>query len=328
MNNFIATGMISAVFAATLPFAPSHAASPGAAQSYPQRPVRIIVNVSAGGGVDIVARIVAQHAAAVWERPVIVDNRTGAAGNIGVELVIKAPADGYTLLVSSSTVVTNAAARPEGYNPVRDLRPVAKLTSNPYIVCASPTLPITSVKELIALAKSKPGGLSFASSGAGSILHMSAELLTQLAGTPMTHVPYKGVADAYPPVATGQVDWVIGAPLSALPYIKGGRLRGLAVTSKERSRTLPDLPTMLESGVAGYEVIAWFGMFGPVGIPADIVAKISAEARRALQTPEVLRRMETESTDVATNSANEFGLEVKAEYEKWRNLVVKTGMKF
>lgn len=298
-----------------------------AAQSYPQRPVRIIVNVSAGGGVDTLARMAAQHYSTLWGQTFVVDNRTGAGGSIGVELVTKAAADGYTLLVSSSTVITTAALRPQNYDPLRDLQAVTKLTSNPYIVCVTPTLPVTNIKELIALAKSKPGGMSFASAGIGSIVHMGAELLTVLARTPMTHVPYKGVAEAYPAVASGQVDWIIGSPISALPLIKGGRMRAIAVTSAARSKALPELPTVAESGLPGYDVVAWFGMLAPAGTPAAIINTLQSEAKRALQSPEIVRRMEIEGTDIVSSTPAEFAREVKAEYEKWRELVKNTGMK-
>lgn len=298
------------------------------AQTYPQRPVRIIVNVTAGGGVDALARIAAQHYNQVWGQPFVVDNRTGAGGSIGVQTVVKAAPDGYTLLVTSSSVVTNAAIHPQGYDPVRDLQPITRLTSNPYIIVVTPSLPVATMKELVALAKTKPGGLSFASAGTGSIVHMGAELVSVLAGVPMTHVPYKGVADAYPSVASGQVDWMLGSPISVLPFIKGGRLRGIAVTSATRSKAMPELPTVAQSGVPGYEVVAWFGMLGPTGVPRPIIDKLSAEAKRALQTPEVARRMEIEGTDIVGNSPRDFAVEVKAEFEKWREVVRKTGMKF
>ena len=298
------------------------------AQAYPLRPVRIVVNVTAGGGVDALARIAAQHYSTVWGQSFVVDNRVGAGGSIGVELVAKAAPDGHTLLVTSSGVVTNAALRPQGYDPVRDLQPISRLTSNPYIVIVTPSLPAANVKELVALAKTRPGGLSFASAGIGSIVHMGAELLTVLAGVPMTHVPYKGVADAYPAVAAGQADWMIGSPLSALPLIRAGRLRGIAVTSTTRARALPELPTVAESGLPGYDVVAWFGMFAPAGTPPAIVTRLNAEVKRALQTPEVARRMEIEGTDIVGNSPQAFAVEVKAEFDKWRELVKKTGIKY
>ncbi len=304
------------------------AAAPASAQTYPQRPVRMIVNVTAGGGVDAVARIAAQHYSGLWGQTFVVDNRTGAGGSIGAEIVAKASPDGHTLLVSSSGVVTNAAIRPQGYDPVRDLQPITRLTSNPYIVIVTPSLPAANVKELVALAKTKPGGVSFASAGVGSIVHMGAELLGVLTHTPMTHVPYKGVADAYPAVASGQVDWMIGSPISALPLIRAGRMRAIAVTSATRSKALPELPTVAESGVPGYDVVAWFGMFAPAHTPSAIIAKLNAEAKRAMQTPEVTRRMEFEGTDIVLDSPQDFARQVKTEFEKWRELVKKTGMKF
>jgi len=235
--------------------------------------------------------------------------------------------DGYTLLVSSATVVTNAATRAQAYDPVRDFAPVTKLTANPYIIVVTPTLPVRTVPELAALAKTRPGGLSFASAGTGSILHMGGELLALMTGAPMTHVPYKGVAEAYPAVVSGQVDWMLGSPISALPLIKTGRMRGIAVTSPTRSAALPDLPAVAES-VPGYDVVAWFGMFAPAGTPPAIIARLNAEAKRALATPEVTRRMEAEGTDVVVNAPAQFAAQVKAEYDKWRNLVAKKGIKF
>lgn len=304
------------------------AAAQSGTQTYPQRPVRIIVNVTAGGGVDNVARIVAQHYNSVWNQPVVVDNRTGAGGSIGVELVVKAAADGYTLLVSSSGVVTNAAIRPQGYDPVRDLLPVTMLTTAPYLVLTTPSLPIASVKDLVALAKAKPGGVSFASAGTGSIIHLGAELLAALSGTHMLHVPYKGVADAYPAVASGDVNWILGFPTSALPLVRAGRLKAIAVTGSTRTKALAELPTVAESGVPGYELRAWFGMFAPARAPAGVIAKLNAEAKRAMQAPEVVRRMTLEGAEAVVNSPREFAAEVQAEYAKWRDLVKRSGMKF
>lgn len=300
----------------------------GAQAQYPVKPVRIIVNVTPGGGVDNVARIAAQHYHAVWGQPFVVDNRTGAGGSIGVELVAKAASDGYTLLVCSSGVVTNAAIRPQGYDPVRDLQPVTILTSAPYLLLTTPSLPVSNVRDLIALAKAKPGGVSFASAGTGSIIHMTAELLVTLSGTRMLHVPYKGVADAYPAVVSGDVNWIIGAPVSSLPLVRAGRLKAIAVTSGTRSKLLPDLPTVAEGGVAGYDVRGWFGMFAPAGTPPAIISMLNAEAKRAFQAPDVTRRMTAQATDIVVNSPQEFAAEVKAEFQKWRDLVRKMGKKF
>jgi len=306
---------------------PCAAAQP-AKQDYPQRPVRIIVNVSPGGGVDNVARIAAQHFGTVWGQPFVVDNRTGAGGSIGVELVAKAAPDGHTLLVSSSGIVTNAAIRPQGYDPVRDLQPVTMITTAPYLILTTPSLPVASVRDLVALAKSKPGGVSYASAGQGSILHLGAELMVTLSGTKMLHVPYKGVGDAYPAVMAGDVNWILGFPISALPLVKAGRLKAIAVTSATRSKLMPDMPTVAESGVPGYDVRGWFGMFAPARIPAEVLAKLNAEAKRALQAPEIVKRIMLDGAEVVANSPEAFAAEVKAEYAKWQDLVKRSGMKF
>lgn len=303
-------------------------AAQSGAQPYPQRPVRVIVNVSAGGGVDNVARVISQHAAAVWNQPFVVDNRTGAGGSTGVELVAKAAPDGYTLLVASSGIVTNAAIRPQGYDPVRDLQPVMMITTAPYLVLTSPALPVTSVKDLVALARTKPDAVSFASAGHGSIIHLGAELLVALSGTRMLHVPFKGVADAYPAVISGDVNWVLGFPISALPLVKAGRLKAIAVTSGQRSKLLPEIPTVAESGVPGYDVRGWFGMFAPARVPAEIVVRLNAEAKRAMQAPEVVKRITLDGAEVVANSPQEFSAEVRAEYAKWLELVKRPGMKF
>src|SRR5258706_9052080 len=200
------------------------------AQQYPVRPVRIIVPLTPGGGVDLIARVIADHYSQVMPQRFIVDNRPGAGGSIGVETVAKAAPDGHTLLVSSSSLVTNAAIQSQRYDPIRDFQPVTKLTSNSYVVLVTPSLPVSSIKTLVALAKSKPGTVTYASSGVGGVLHLGVELLCMLSGTQMTHVPYKGIAEAYPAVASGLVNWVLGNPLSAAPLIKAGRGKGISGT--------------------------------------------------------------------------------------------------
>ncbi|MDO8595143.1 MAG: tripartite tricarboxylate transporter substrate binding protein [Sulfuricaulis sp.] len=300
---------------------------PSVAQSYPARPVRIVVNVTAGGGVDTTARVVAQHLYSVFDQPFIVDNRTGAGGAIGIELVAKAAPDGHTLLICSSGIVTNAAYRPMNYDPIRDFQPVSNLTSTPYIVVTTPSLPVKSIKDLIALAKLKPGAVSYATSGVGSITHLGASLLPLLSGTKMLSVPYKGVADAYPAVIGGDVNWMIGAAISSLPLVKAGHLRALAVTSPRRSQALPDLPTVAESGLPGYEVVGWFGMFAPAGTPMALVGKLSAEAKRGLQRPEFARRAEAEATEILGSSPQELARVVKAEMGIWRKVVSESGIK-
>ena len=297
-----------------------------AAQSYPARPVRIVVPVPAGGGVDSLARVVGQHFNAQWGQPFIVDNRPGAGGSLGAEIVSRATPDGYTLMVSSSSYVTNAAIRKTPYDPIRDFQPITKLTTNPYIIVVTPSLPAKTVNDLIALAKAKPGAINYASSGTGGVLHLGAELLTALTNTRMTHIPYKGVADGYPAVMTGQVNWMLGSPISAQPLMKVGRLRGIAVTGTKRLKALPELPTIAES-VPGYDVDAWFGWFAPARVPGTLVERLYKEAVKAVTEPEFARRMEAGGTETVGNPPREFTAQVKAEYEKWRGLVKKTDLR-
>ena len=297
------------------------------AQQYPARPVRIVVPVPAGGGVDSIARIVAEHMRGALGQPFVVDNRPGAGGSIGAGITANAAPDGHTLMVSRSSFVTNAAVRSVRYDPVKDFQPVTKLTTNPYVILTTPSLPVSSVKDLIALARAKPGAITYASSGTGGIFHLGSELLCVLAGVQMTHVPYKGVADGYPAVISGQVNWIFGSPISAQPLMKAGRLKGIAVTSATRSKALPDLPTVAESGVPGYEVVAWFGLFAPARVPGPIIERLYGEAAKAVRAPELVRRMAAEGTTIVANRPQEYAVEVKAEFEKWRGLVAKAGLK-
>ena len=325
MQNRQVRGTVRAVLGAALVLTLFCAGHPSSAQSYPQRPVRIVVNVTAGGGVDTTARAVAQHLNAVLKQPFVIDNRTGAGGSIGIETVAKAAPDGYTLLVCSSGIVTNAAYRPQNYDPIRDFQPVSNLTSTPYIVVVTPSLPVKSVKDLIELARLKPGVVTYATSGPGSITQLGADLLPVLSGTKMLMVPYKGVADAYPAVASGDVNWMIGATISAMPLVKAGRLRAIAITTLQRSKALPDIPTVAESGAPGYEVVGWFGMFAPAGTPMAIVEQLSAEAKRGLLRPEFARMAEAQGTEIIGSSPQELAKVVKAEIATWRKVVKSSG---
>ncbi|MEY4598034.1 MAG: hypothetical protein RLZZ445_831 [Pseudomonadota bacterium] len=298
----------------------------GAIATYPERPVRIIVPVSAGGGVDALARLIGQHYNAVWGQPFIIDNRPGAGGSIGPELVARSAPDGYTLMVSSSSYITNAAIRSVRYDPIADFQPITKLTTNPYLIVVTPSLPVKTVTDLINLAKAKPDSITYASSGTGGVLHLGGELLATLAGIKMTHVPYKGVADGYPAVISGQVNWMLGSPISAQPLIKAGRLRGIAVTTEKRLKALPELPAIAET-VPGYEVSAWFGLFGPAKLPPAVVDKLHKEASRAVTEPTLAAKMEAGGTETVGNPTREFTQQTKAEYEKWRNLVKKANLK-
>lgn len=301
--------------------------APAFAQSYPHKPVRIVVNVTAGGGVDTTARVVAQHLASAFQQPFVVDNRTGAGGSIGIELVAKAPPDGYTLLICSSGIVTNAAFRPENYDPVRDFQPVSNLTSMPYILVTTPSLQVKSVRDLVAMAKAKPDTVRYATSGIGGIVHLASVRFEMLSNTKMVSVPYKGSADAYPAVANGDVHWFFGASISALPIVRSGRLHALAVTSAKRSEALPNLPTVAESGVPGFELVGWFAMFAPQGTPIAIAEKLSAEARRGLQQSEFARKGKAQGNEIVGSSPDELGSLVKTELATWRKVVANAGLK-
>jgi len=297
-----------------------------ATAAYPERPVRIIVPVSAGGGVDALARLIGQHYNAVWGQPFIIDNRPGAGGSIGPELVARSTPDGYTLMVSSSSYITNAAIRTVRYDPIADFQPISKLTTNPYLIVVTPSLPVKTVTDLINLAKAKPDTITYASSGTGGVLHLGGELLATLAGIKMTHVPYKGVADGYPAVISGQVNWMLGSPISAQPLMKAGRLRGIAVTTEKRLKALPDLPAIGET-VPGYEVSAWFGLFGPARLPADVTARLNKGFVDALNSPELKARMATLMAEPSPTTPDQFAAFVKAELAKYEPVVKASGAK-
>lgn len=297
-----------------------------ATAAYPERPVRIIVPVSAGGGVDSVARIIGQHYNAVWGQPFIIDNRPGAGGSLGPEMVARSTPDGYTLMVSSSSYITNAAIRTVRYDPIRDFQPITKLTTNPYLIVVTPSLPVKTVPDLINLAKAKPDTITYASSGTGGVLHLGGELLATLANIKMTHVPYKGVADGYPAVISGQVNWMLGSPISAQPLMKAGRLRGIAVTSEKRLKALPELPAIGET-VPGYEVSAWFALFAPAKLPAPIIEQLYKEAAKAMTEPSLVAKLEAGGTETVGNPPREFTQQAKNEFEKWRKVVQKANLK-
>ena len=295
-------------------------------QPYPQRPVRVIVNVSAGGGVDILARIVGAHLGGTWGHPFVIDNRTGAGGAIGTEIAAKGAPDGYTLLVSSSTVITTAAIRPQGYDPVRDFQAVTLLASAPFYLMTHPSLPVKTVKELTALAKARPGQLNYGSSGLGTPPHMAAEMYKSMAGINVVHVPYKTVAAAVTDQIAGQIQVSFQYGPSSLPVVRAGRLRGLAVSSAKRSRFAPELPTMDEAGVPGYEIIGWNGIHVPLKTPPDMLNKLNTDLRQALQAPEVQERLTAASLDIHGHTRAEFEAFVNKDRARWAKVVKDAGI--
>ena len=296
------------------------------AQGFPNKPVKLVVPYPPGGPTDIVARVVGQKLSEQTGQQFIVDNRAGAGGNIGAEAVARSPADGYTLLVATTAHAINMSLfRKLGYNTLKDFAPVSPLTHGPLVIAANPALPAQNVRELIALARAKPGAINFASSGNGQSTHLSGELFNAMAGVKMTHVPYKGSSPALTDVMGGQASLMFDTMLSAMPFVKSGKLKALAVTSAKRSPAAPDLPTVAESGLPGYETIAWNGIVAPTGTPKEVIARLSAELKRALEMPEVREKFAAQGFAAAWSTPEEFAAFLKAEVDKWAPVVKASG---
>jgi tripartite-type tricarboxylate transporter receptor subunit TctC len=296
------------------------------AQGYPAKPAKVIVPYPPGGPTDIVARVVSQKLSEQTGQQFIVENRPGAGGNIGAEAVAKSPGDGYTLLVATTAHAINPSLfKSLGYNLTKDFAPVSQLTSGPLVIVANPSVPAKNVQELIALAKAKPGTLNYASSGNGQSTHLSAELFGTMAGIKMNHIPYKGSAPALTDVMGGQASLMFDTMLSAMPHVKNGKLKAIAVTSAARSPAAPDVPTVAESGLPGYEAIAWNGVLVPAGTPADVVARLNAELKKALDAPDVKDRFSAQGFGAAWNTREAFAKFLQSELDKWAKVVKVSG---
>ena len=305
------------------------AQTPGAAQPYPAKPVRVIVAFSAGGTTDILARAIGQKLTQAMGQQFIVDNRPGAGGTIGTDMVAKSPPDGYTLLIgSTSSIAVNVSLYAKlPYDPVRDLTPVMQVATGAFVIAVHPSLPVANVRELIALAKSRPGQLNFGSSGNGTSLHLAAELLKSMAGISMTHVPYKGASAAIPDLVAGQLQLMFSDMPPFAPHVAAGRLRAIAVTTSKRSSVLPNLPTVAESGVPGYEATSWYGYLAPAGTPRRIIDQLVAELTRAVQSADMKERYHTLGIETYTGTPEQFGTYIQSETAKWAEVVRKSGAK-
>jgi tripartite-type tricarboxylate transporter receptor subunit TctC len=296
------------------------------AQHYPSRPIRLVLPFAAGGLVDVPGRILAQKLTEALGQPLVAENRPGAGSTIGADAVAKAKPDGYTLMITSTTHVISAnlyKALP--YDALRDFAPVMKLAEGPYVLVVNPSLPAKSVAELVALAKSRPGRIDYGTSGNGSSQHLVAALFCAMSGAPLNHVPYKGSDRATQDLIGGQVMvGFLGTP-GALPQLKSGRLRALAVTTARRSPELTEVPTMQEAGIPGYEATIWLGLFAPAGTPREVLAKLHAEVENALAAPEARASIARTGLEVSVSSTGEFAAFVRAEYEKWGKVVRDTG---
>ena len=310
------TALAVAIAAAT--FAPAHA------QNYPVRPVRIIVGYPPGGGVDVAARIVAQGLSEVWgTQNAIIDNRPGAAGSIGTELTAAAAPDGYTLMLCqiASHAITPARAKKLPYDHVRDFAFVSMVGTTPNVIVSHPTLAMKNLKEVIAYAKKHPGKLNYGSSGVGASPNLSVELLKLMAGIDIVHVPYKGAAIAMADVISGHLELMTGNLPGPLPQIKAGKLRGLAVTSAQRNARAPDVPTVAEQGVPGFDVSSWYGICTQAGVPKPVFDKLRADLLKALDSPETKKRLTDQAVDVKTSTPEQFVEHVKAETLRWTKVV-------
>jgi tripartite-type tricarboxylate transporter receptor subunit TctC len=310
------------VFAALL-----FAAGAVGAQAYPSKPVRVLVGFTAGSSIDVVARILAQKLSEAWKQPVIIDNRLGAGGNVAADAVAKAAPDGYTLLNSNAGLAISAAFyRKLPYDALKDLRPITQVVAQPHILAANSSLPVKSIKELIALARAKPGQLSFASGGVGNSDHMAGELFKWMAGINIVHVPYKGGNQALNDTITGEVAMYFPGVPVALPMIKAAKVKALGVSSPKRSAALPDVPTIAEAGVRGYEVILWYGFFGPVSLPKETAGKIAADLARVLKLPDVQERFVALGVEPVGSTPDDFATFVKSEIAKWEKVKKATGL--
>jgi tripartite-type tricarboxylate transporter receptor subunit TctC len=302
-------------------------AVPANAQSYPTRTVRVVFGLSAGSSSDVMARIVADKLGEKWGEAVIIDNRPGAGGNIAADVVTKSTPDGYTLLLSNvSIAIAPSFYRKLNYDPVKDLVPVTELAVAPHVLCVNPALPINSVKDLIATARAKPGELMYSSAGIGQTDQMATELFEQMAGIRMTHVPYKGGPQALQAVMAGEVALDFPGIAAALPFMKAGKVRCLAVSTRKRSPILPDLPTLDEEGIKGYEHSLWNGIFAPAGTPPAIVTKLSVDFGEVLRRLDIIERLAALGIEPLGSSPEEFNRFFRAELEKWAIVIKTTGI--
>ena len=297
------------------------------AQTYPAKTVRIIVGYPPGGPTDVIARTVAQKLTIALGQQVIVDNRPGASGMIGAEQVVKAAPDGYTLLTVPITYAVTPSVYPKmPYDAEKDLAPVALVASSPFILVVHPTLPVKTVKELIALAKSRPGQINYASASTGGMPHLAGELFNMMTGVKLTHIPYKGAAPATVDLLAGQVSLMFNNMLSAMPLVKANKLRAVAVTSLKRSAAIPELPTIAET-VKGFEASGWYGAFAPAATPKDIIAKLNAEINKLMRLPDVAQRLAGDGVEAASMTPAEFGAYLHSEIAKWGRVVQISGTK-
>ena len=299
------------------------------AQAYPTRPIRMVVHFPPGGPTDLVARTLGQKMSEAWGQQVIVDNRPGAGGIVGVEAVVRAAPDGYTLLFATggSMSITPALGKKLPYDVFTDVAPVSLVVINPQILVLHPSVPANSVRELIKLAKTKPGQMNYASVGPGSPQHLGGEMLKAMTGIDMVHIPYKGTAPAVTDLLAGQVSLMFNSMPSVLPHVRVGRLKGIAVSTAKRSPAAPDIPTVAESGVPGFQYATWYGLFAPAATPKEVIAKVSAETVRIMQDKTVAQRLIHEGAEPAAGTPGELARYMRVEFEQWKKTIAAANLK-
>ena len=305
-----------------------NAALAQSADAYPSKPVRVIVGLAPGGGTDIIARLLAQKMSDNLKRSFIVENRTGAGGTVAYALVAKSAPDGYTLLAVASGYAISPAVYPKlGYDPIKDFTPISVVVQAPIVLMVHPALPTRSVRDLLALARSPRAHLDAASAGHGTSNHLALELFNSLAGVKIAHVPYKGTGQALVDLMAGQVQVMFGNILSSLQYVRIGKIRALAVTSAKRSNVMPELPTVMESGVPGYETTTWHGWLAPAGLPQDLVAKLNTELARAVRSRDVMDKLSDDGGEPVAGTPDQFRNHIAAEIARWRKVVRDAGIR-
>ena len=309
-------------FAVACSFAPAVHAQP-----YPSKPIRLVVATAAGGGSDFVGRLIGARLTEALGQQFVVENRAGAGSTLGYEFGMRATPDGYTLTIITPSYAINPSLYPLKFDAATDYTPVIKVASGPYVVVVHPALPAKSMRELLALAKARPGQIAYGSSGQGAIVHLTTELFLYMARVQMTHVPYKGGGPALTDVIAGQIQLVFATSQTGLPQAKAGRLRALAVTTPERIAAEPDLPTIAESGVPGYEVTNWHALIGPKGLPRAVVERLNAETAKILRLKEMEERMQADGISPAGGTPEQLHEHIKKEIEQWRQVVTRAGVK-
>ena len=299
------------------------------AQNYPAKPIRLIVPYPPGGPTDLVGRSIGQKLTEAWGQQVVVENRAGAASAVGTEVAARSPADGYTLLLGTSAgfCISPALGGKLPYDPERDFAPITMLVINPQILVVHPSMPVRSVKALVALAKSRPGQINYASVGNASPQHLGMEMLKRMTGISMVHVPYKGTVPAVTDILAGNVSLMFNSMPSVLPQAKAGKLRGIAVSSAKRSAAAPEIPTVAEAGVPGFDYVTWYGLFAPAGTPRDVVARLNAQVVKILSEPELAKRFASQGAEPLGNTPEQLSQYRRSEFERWRRLIAELKLK-